>query len=399
MIAALVLATLAAAPGRPPQAGVEPAHAPAETALLRAAYPDYDATSGWLGHGEGVLVGRSSACQETGLCFLAVAASDGRAGAESGGHAWTTFFAFRPVSGGWVEEGTAAGPVISAVGRWLIGVSVLIDGDGPFVLIAAATGGGEDGEGTATHLWAWAGKKFLPVLTAANTRQGKLELEASFVLCIDRPEDRPSWELRSKEREGRGKWTETRTRVLWNGQAWVERPADKACLERTGAAAVASAPAASSLKITSAAVASTLKVKSASASKTAAGPKGQPNATAPSNAIDGNSQTAWVAGGKGGGVGEWLQVDLATPSVLGSVQLIATCPGADWKASPRVKKLRLRFEDGPAQEETLADVQSSQSIIVKRKAPARWLRVELVELYRGSKKQEACLTEVTPQAR
>ncbi len=388
MIAALILATLAAAPGRPPQAGVEPAHAPAEAALLRTAYPDYDEASGRLGHGEGVLVGRSSACQETGLCFLAVAASDGRAGAEGGGHAWSTFFAFRPVAGGWVEEGTAAGPVISAVGRWLIGVSVLIDGDGPFVAVSAATGGGEDGEGTATHLWAWAGRKFLPVLTAATTRQGKLESEASFTLCVDRPEDRPSWELRSKEREGRGKWTETRTRVLWNGQAWVERPADKACLERTGAAAVASATAASTLKVTS-----------ASASKTAVAPKGQPSATAPSNAIDGNKQTAWVAGGKGGGVGEWLQVDLAAPSVLGSVQLIATCPGADWRASPRVKKLRLRFEDGPAQEETLADVQSSQSIIVKRKTPARWLRVELVELYRGAKKQDACLTEVTPQAR
>jgi hypothetical protein len=90
MIAALILATLAAAPGRPPQAGVEPAHAPAEAALLRTAYPDYDAASGRLGHGEGVLVGRSSACQETGLCFLAVAASDGRDGAESGGHAWST---------------------------------------------------------------------------------------------------------------------------------------------------------------------------------------------------------------------------------------------------------------------------------------------------------------------
>jgi hypothetical protein len=385
MLAALLLATLSAAPSGAPAGTAPPPHAAAEAALLRAAYPDHDQKTGFLGHGEGFLVDSSSACAEDGACYLAVAARDAEAGGE-GGHAWSTFFAFRPAQGGWAEIGHAAGPVTSASGRWKIGVSARVDRDGPFLTVTSSSSSAEEGESSATHLWSWDGKKFQQVLTATTARQGSTETEASFVLCADRPEDHPSWELRSREREGRGKWTETRGRVLWNGQAWVERPADKPCGERSSPVAVAMA-------------ASTLQVKSASASRSAAPPRGQPQATAPANAIDGNLQTAWVPGGKKGGVGEWLQLDFTTAAAVGSLKLVASCPGADWKASPRVKRVRLRFEDGPAQEETLADVQSSQSILLKRKEPARWIRVELLELYKGSRKQDACITEATPQGR
>jgi hypothetical protein len=389
MIAALLLATLAAAPGRPPAAGTEPAHAAAEAALLLAAYPDHDPKSGWLGHGEGVLVSRSSACVENGPCVLAVAATDARDGREaSSAHAWSTFFAFRASPDGWIETGHAAGPVIEALGRWLLAVAVLVDGDGPFIAVSTASRGGEPEASTATHLWSWDGTRFLPVLSAASARRGSTETEASFALCTDRPAGRPSWEVRSRERDGRGPWTESKVRVAWGGQAWVERPADGACLGRSGLVAAAPAPA-------PAPAPAALKVKSASASRTAPAPKGQPKATAPANAIDGDSRTAWVPGGKKGGVGEWLQVDLAAPAVLGSVQLVGICPGADWKAAPRLKKVRLRFEDGPAQEEALADVATAQSIAVKRKTPARWVRIELLELYPGSKRQDACLAGVT----
>lgn len=384
MIAELLLAALAAAPGAAPAPGREPTHAPVEAELLRAAFPDYDQGSGYLGHSEGVLVGRSSACVENGPCILAVAASDGRTG--GGGHAWSTFLAFRWAGGGWVEQGHLAGPVMNASGRWLIGVSVLVDQDGPFVIATSSTSGGEAGETAATHLWSWDGTRFLPVLTAASSKLGTSEVEAGFALCVDRPGDRPSWELRTREREGSGKWAESKVRVVWGAQAWVERPADRPCNERSGVVAVAAAAVA-------------VRVKSASASKTAAAPRGQPAATAPANAIDGNRQTAWVAGGKKGGIGEWLQVELAAPAALGSVVLVGTCPGADWRAGPRLKRIRLRFEDGPPQEETLADVQAAQSIIVARKAPTKWLRIELLELYRGTRRQDACVTEVTPQAR
>jgi F5/8 type C domain len=389
VIAALLLAALTAAPRAAPAAAREPAHAPAEGALLRAAFPDYDEDSGRLGHAEGVLVGRSSGCVENGPCLLAVAAGDVRPdGAAAPGHAWSTLFAFRLVDGGWVEQGHLAGPAMDASGRWLVGVSVLVDQDGLFVTVTNTTIGGDAGDSTAIHLWSWDGTRFLPVLTAASSKRGASEIESGFALCVDRPGDRPSWELRTREREGRGKWTESKVRVIWGNQAWVERPAERPCGERG-----------STVNAASAAAAATLRVKSASASKTAAAPKAQPWATAPANAIDGNRQTAWVAGGKKGGVGEWLQVDLAAPSALGSVALVATCPGADWKASPRLKRIRLRFEDGPAQEETLADVPSAQSITVTRKAPAKWVRIELLELYRGTRRQDACVTEVTPQGR
>lgn len=390
MITALLLATLSAASGRPPAGAPEVAHAAEEAALLRAAYPDQDPKTGFLGHSEGTLVERSSACGEGGACYLAVAASDASPGAEAG-HAWTTFFAFKRSDKRWVEVGHAAGPVINLAGRWQIGVSVRFEQDGPFITVTAATSSAEEGDSASTYLWSWDGRRFLQVLTATTGRQGGIESEASFVACADRPENHPSWELRSREREGRGRWTETRSRVLWNGQAWVERPADKACAERASPATAAAAAVVTA--------ASTMKVKSSSASKSAAPPKGAPNSTAPANAIDGDRTTAWVAGGKKGGVGEWLQIDFTSPIELGLLQLLATCPGADWKASPRIKKLKLRFEDGPAQDESLADVQSTQSILVKRKAPARWVRIELVELYKGSKLQDACLTEVTPQAR
>jgi hypothetical protein len=394
MIHVLLLATLTAAPGAGPLAGRGPAHAPVEDALLRAAYPDYDEQTGRLGHGEGLLVERSSACVGAGACLLAVAASDHRPGAPSGpagrGHAWTTFFAFRPVHGGWAEQAHAAGPVLNATGRWHVGVSVLIDGDGPFVTVTGSTSGGDEGDTSATHLWNWDGARFLPVLTAASSKQGASETEASFTLCLDRPGDRPSWEVRTRERDGRGRWTEGKVRVLWSGIAWVERPADRPCGERS----VAPAPAVASI-----AIAPALKVKSASASRTAPAPRGRPQATAPANAIDGNRQTAWVAGGKRGGVGEWLQVDLTAPAVIGSLLLLGTCPGADWKAGPRLKRIRLHFEDGPAQEERLADGPAARTIVVARTDSTKWVRIELLELYRGTRRQEACITEVSPQAR
>jgi hypothetical protein len=163
-------------------------------------------------------------------------------------------------------------------------------------------------------------------------------------------------------------------------------PASPAARAPASAAAPAPAPAA-------------VKIKSASASRTTPAPKGQPQATAPASAIDGDPKTAWVPGGKKGGVGEWLQVDLAAPAALGSVKLLGACPGTDWKTAPRLKKVRLRFDDGPAQEEALADGQSPQLIAVKRKTPVKWVRIELLELYAGTKRQDACLAEVTLQGR
>jgi hypothetical protein len=142
-----------------------------------------------------------------------------------------------------------------------------------------------------------------------------------------------------------------------------------------------------------------VRVKAASASRTAAAPKGRPGAAAAANAVDGDGKTAWEAGGKNGGVGEWLQLDFAAPATIGSLLLVGTCPGPDWKASPRLKKVRLRFVDGPAQEETLADVATAQSIRVKRKGPARWVRIELLEVFGGTARRNACITEATLQAR
>jgi hypothetical protein len=339
-----------------------------EAELLRAAYPDYDQKNGWLGHNEGFLVVRSSACVPNGLCFLALAASTDPSDSGAGaGHAWTTFLALRLTEGAWVETAHTAGPVITGGGRWLIGLSVLIDDDGPFFTVTTSNKGSDEGDSTATHIWNWEGKKFVPVLTAATTRQGAGETQGSFTLCADRQAGKPSWELRTREREGRGAWTENKVRVIWSGQAWAERPAERPCLEHNernerlerSADVASSSAAASSAKVK-------VKVKSASASKTGVPPKGHPRATAPANAIDGNPRTAWVAGGKKGGVGEWLQLDLAAPAAIGSLQILGTCPSNDWKASPRIKRIRLRFEDGPAQEETLADAKSAQAVVVRR---------------------------------
>ena len=315
-----------------------------------------------------------------------VAARDAEAGGE-GGHAWSTFFAFKQARGGWTEIGHAAGPVTSASGRWQIGVSARVDRDGPFFTVTTSSSSPEEGERSAIHLWSWDGKEFQQVLTATTARQGATETEASFVLCADRPDDHPSWELRSREREGRGKWTETRGRVLWNGQAWVERPADKPCSERASPVAVAMA-------------ASTLQVKSASASRSAAPPRGQPQANAPgqrhrrrppdrlgARRQEGRRRRVAAARLHLGGLGRVAEA---------GDQLPRAPTGRPARASRRSSS---RFEDGPAQEESLADVQAPQSIILKRKEPARWIRIELLELYKGSRKQDACITEATPQGR
>jgi hypothetical protein len=389
----LLQAVLAATPAAPaPAEGTAaPAHAPNEGALLRAAFPRLDEETGFLGHDEGYVLGRASVCAVDGICFLVVAAVDAMKGeALTGKHPWSTMVALLPQGDHFVEQGRVAGPVVTGNGLPSLTVAARWDRDGPLFTITTRFVGTGEGEASATHLWTWANGKFQEVLVAASSRFGGQEAEASYLTCPERPNGRPSYEVRTREREGRGKWTESIARYTWTGQLYRETAVDRSCAGGPPGLAGPTAAPATAVPL----------MQKVTASRSAAPPKGKPaTLTAPGNAIDRDESTAWVTSNKKGGVGEWLQVDFSRPVVLQSITLNGTCVGPTWKDASRLRRVRLRFSDGTPEEATLFDEQNSQRLAVRRSTPTQSIRVEVLEVYRGTKSAEACITALAAQPR
>jgi hypothetical protein len=263
-------------------------------------------------------------------------------------------------------------------------VAARIDRDGPLFAITTRFTSPSEGETSALHLWFWDGAKFQEALVAASNRSAKQEAEATLTTCGERPNGRASYEVRTREREGRGKWSDTIARYTWTGQVYRETVVDRSC-----AGGPMAAPPAAEKPLMS----------RATASRSVAPPKGAPVTSSPANAIDRNEKTSWVTSNKKGGVGEWLQVDLSRPVVLQSITVNGACPGTIWKDASRLKRVRIRFSDGASEEATLFDEQSTQRLALKRTTPTQQVRVEVLEIYKGTRSQEACISELAVQPR
>jgi hypothetical protein len=113
-----------------------------------------------------------------------------------------------------------------------------------------------------------------------------------------------------------------------------------------------------------------------------------------SNAADGDPSTAWAEAAKGSGAGESLQVLFPLRRRVGEIRVL---PGyakteALFRKYNRPKVLDVEFSDGTRTSLSLADEPSVQRFPVS--VEADWAKLTIVDVYRGTTRDETYLSEV-----
>jgi len=111
---------------------------------------------------------------------------------------------------------------------------------------------------------------------------------------------------------------------------------------------------------------------------------------------DGKDSTCWAEGAEGPGIGEWVQFGFDTPKPVKALKIIAGYPKtpAVFQANNRVKKVMIVFSDGESQTATLADQKEFQRVLIDRDKPTRFVKLVIMEVYKGTKYDDTCVSEV-----
>ncbi|MFB6305971.1 MAG: hypothetical protein ABEH43_03110, partial [Flavobacteriales bacterium] len=149
------------------------------------------------------------------------------------------------------------------------------------------------------------------------------------------------------------------------------------------------------------------KIKSIKASSTLKNYKAE-------NIYDGNFKTAWVEGKKGGGIGEWVEIELKEKMNIGMVLIINgyTKSKSIYEKNNKVKKIKISgVESNRTKSHTLSDKEfiplnnnllytfsdkitlttpGSISIVDKFKK----IRFEIKDIYEGTKYNDTCISEI-----
>jgi len=107
----------------------------------------------------------------------------------------------------------------------------------------------------------------------------------------------------------------------------------------------------------------------------------------PNYAFDGNPATGWVP--KGSGLEQTLFVHFKTPAVVRSVSIL-NGDGRDeehYKASNRIKTLRIVLSDGTNQLLTFKDEMRMQRFELKTPVTSSWAKFEIVSVFSGKTKR------------
>ncbi len=112
--------------------------------------------------------------------------------------------------------------------------------------------------------------------------------------------------------------------------------------------------------------------------------------------MDGLAETAWVEGAKGPGLGESLEVSLGEPVTIEGVELNGSCGLTPERRgmNHRLKKVRLTFSEGKPLVLELRDSTEGQTLTWPKPRTTSSLKVTVLEVYRGSKYDDACISEL-----
>lgn len=103
-----------------------------------------------------------------------------------------------------------------------------------------------------------------------------------------------------------------------------------------------------------------------------------------------------VEGAKGPDLGESLEVLLAEPVTLEGVELNGSCGLTPERRvmNHRLKKVRLTFSEGPPVVRELRDSSEAQMLTLPKPRTTSSLKVTVLEVYRGDKYDDACISEL-----
>jgi hypothetical protein len=115
------------------------------------------------------------------------------------------------------------------------------------------------------------------------------------------------------------------------------------------------------------------------------------------NAIDKNLSTAWVEGAQGDGVGEWIKLSGTSKQSLSGLRIINGYSKSNdlYNKNNRVKKIRIELSDGSVFEKNLSDgIMNSQTINLDRQIKTDFVKITILEVYRGSQYSDTCISEI-----
>jgi hypothetical protein len=111
-------------------------------------------------------------------------------------------------------------------------------------------------------------------------------------------------------------------------------------------------------------------------------------------AADGNPSTAWAEAAKGSGTGQWIKVEFGSRRPVREILVLAgyAKTAALFAKYNRPKTLGVEFSDGTKTRLDLEDLPSLQRFPVS--AVASWAKLTIGEVYRGTTRDEAYLSEI-----
>lgn len=375
----------------PPPAKLDPA---TREAMLRVAYSGYDPKTGMAG--TRYVEGAHALKRPDGVWFLAVVTT------AAGGETAVTkdvsadLFALRPnegIKGTWELLGTTSLPWSR---RKAGSLAVYITdpdldlGTGKRAFSVSVGTLAEDGgaSNTVTYL-VWDGAKFLELLSF--NENGRTKIDGTYtqrtpvIVCRSATEGVADVDAIVDDdicMDGDDACSKKQTirRYRWTGDRFQVVNATMKCEERSQPKVPA--------YVDRATASSTLKER------------GLPeDYHSPLHAIDGLMETAWVEGGAGPGAGQWWQVELKEAMALKAILLSPGCGATKqtWDARPRLRRIRLTYSDGATQDVMFGDagLHEVRKIDVARDERTLSLRVEILEVYPGTKTADACISEVS----
>ncbi len=138
----------------------------------------------------------------------------------------------------------------------------------------------------------------------------------------------------------------------------------------------------------------------------------------PFQARDGKEETAWVEGVDGPGIGEWIQFFFRNPKydslintnpypknspayymqmhIIYRVLILNGCVINDslFHANNRARLMELSFSEGEKRIIELKDNSRTYQIFKVGRIPSKWVRLKILDVYKGTKYDDTCISEV-----
>jgi hypothetical protein len=111
----------------------------------------------------------------------------------------------------------------------------------------------------------------------------------------------------------------------------------------------------------------------------------------PHRALDGDARTAWVEGGDGHGVAQWLRVDFAREVTVSALDIIGRYKSDQ---NSRLARLEVELSDGSSREFVLEDSGEVQTLTLEARQRTRWVKLRILAVHPGTKWEDTPIAEV-----